>query len=90
MTRKKRTVPRYKTTLVGMGLLAAERRVRKRIGRRLARPLGQLGRGLLGREVGYYSPTGLGVRAAWRLAGRRMRASASLPNHPEESTTGPV
>jgi hypothetical protein len=73
MARRKRTVPRYKSTLMGLGLLLAERRARKKVGRRLARPLGLAGRGLLWRSVGYYSPTGLGVRAGWRMARRRMR-----------------
>jgi hypothetical protein len=73
MARQKRHVARYKSMLIGIGLLIAERKVRKRVGRRLARPLGQVGKGLLGRKVGYYSPTGIGVRAGWYLARRRMR-----------------
>lgn len=72
MTRRKHMVPRYKSLLVGIGLLMAERQARKKVGRRLARPLGQIGRGLLGRKVGHYSPTGIGVRSAWYLARRRM------------------
>jgi hypothetical protein len=73
MARRNRTVPRYKSLLVGIGFLVAERQMRKRVGRRLARPLGQMGKGLLGRNVGYYSPMGIGVRAGWYLARRRMR-----------------
>ena len=73
MTRQKRMVPRYKSLLIGIGLLMAERQARKKVGRRLARPLGQIGRGLLGRKVGHYSPTGIAVRSAWYLARRRMR-----------------
>ncbi len=73
MARRKRAVPRYKSTLLGVGLLLAERQARKRVGRRLARPPGLIGRGLLGRSVGYYLLTGIGVRAGWRIARRRMR-----------------
>lgn len=73
MARHKRSVSRYKSTLVGIGLLLAERQARKKVGRRLARPLGLVGKGLLWRSVGYFSPTGIGVRAGWRLARRRMR-----------------
>ncbi len=73
MARRKRAVPRYKSILLGMGLLVAERQARKRVGRHLARPLGLVGKGLLVRTVGYYSLTGIGVRAGWRLTRRRMR-----------------
>ncbi|HEY7419804.1 MAG TPA: hypothetical protein VH593_31795 [Ktedonobacteraceae bacterium] len=73
MARRKRRVPRYKSLLVGMGLLLAERQARKKVGRRFAQPLGKMGKGLLGRNPGYSSPTGLGVRSAWYLARRRMR-----------------
>lgn len=73
MARRIRRVPRYKSLLVGMGLLLAERQARKKVGRRLAQPLGKMGRGLLGRNVGYYSLTGIGVRAAWSLTRKRMR-----------------
>ncbi len=73
MARRKRTVPRYQATLIGIGLLLAERRARKKVGRRLARPLGQMGKGLLLRRPGAYSPSGLATRAAWSMARRRMR-----------------
>jgi|GEM_PF-5568803 len=73
MARHKRSIPRYKSTLFGIGLLLAERQLRKKAGRRLSRPLGQLGRGLLLRRPGYYSPSGLATRAGWNLARRRMR-----------------
>lgn len=56
MARQKRMVPRYKSLLIGIGLLMAERQARKKVGRRLAWPLGRIGRGLLGRKVGHYSP----------------------------------
>ena len=73
MARKKRHLPRYQSLLAGIALLAAERRLRRKMGSKVSRPLGIIGKGLLLRRVAYYSPTGAAILLGSRLAWRRLR-----------------
>ena len=72
MDRKKRYIPRYQSTLAGLWLLIAERRLREKTGRNLASPLGFIGRRLLMHRIWARSPMGLAIRMGTHLTRKRF------------------